>query len=319
MLERRAVLLVNLGSPAAPTTAAVRTYLREFLSDPRVIDLPRWQWLPILYSVVLTRRPPRVAKAYQSIWTDDGAPLLCITQAQVEALQKRFGDTILIDFAMRYGEPSVASRLRYLKAQGVTQLMVIPMYPQYSDATTASIFDAVAQALQKERGIPGIDFVRDWHQHPLYIKALSASIERYLATHDMPDLFLFSYHGIPQRYADEGDPYYAQCMRTSALVGARLGLTERIKTVFQSRFGKEEWLKPYADVTIEALPQQGIKNIAVLCPAFSADCLETLEEMAVENRHVFMEAGGERYDYIPALNDDAEHIDLLASLIEPYV
>lgn len=314
------MLLVNLGSPAAPTRKALRTYLREFLHDWRVIDLPRWQWCPILYGIVLNTRPQKSAHAYAQVWQEEGAPLIVITARQTEKLQVALGDGVIVDYAMRYGEPSIASRLRALAAAGVSRLLVVPMYPQYADATTASVFDGVAKALKKQRNLPEMRFVRDWHDHPLYIAALAASVRAHAATHGEADMLLISFHGEPLRYVEEGDDYLRQCQRTVALLAEALELPEeRYRLVFQSRFGKEEWLKPYADEEIARFAQSGVKHMSVLCPGFSADCLETLEEMAMGNRDLFLEQGGERYDYIPALNDDDAHIALLADLVERHM
>lgn len=318
--EKAAILLINLGSPDAPTKQALRPYLEEFLSDPRVIDLPRWQWLPILYGIVLNVRPKKSAHAYEQIWWEEGSPLMVITERQVDALRgvlagKGLGD-IVVDYAMRYGNPSIASKLKTLSEQGVNKVMVVPMYPQYADATTASVFDGVAQALEKQRFIPELRIVRDWYDHPLYIKALADSVRKHFAEFGQPQKLLLSFHGVPKRYIQEGDPYFYHCEKTVELLVSELGLgADEYQMVFQSRFGREEWLQPYADKTIEALPAQGIKSVSVICPGFSADCLETLEEMAMGNRDLFLEHGGERYDYIPCLNDDKLHIELLAELV----
>ncbi|MBV7435581.1 ferrochelatase [Cardiobacteriaceae bacterium TAE3-ERU3] len=317
---KTAVLLINLGSPEAPTKQALRPYLAEFLSDPRVIDLPRWQWLPILHGIVLNVRPKKSAHAYEQIWWDEGSPLIVITERQVSALREQLAacglGEVIVDYAMRYGQPSIADKLKALAAQGVERLMVVPMYPQYADATTASVFDGVAQALAKQRFIPELRVIRNWQDHPQYIAALAESVRRHFAKYGKPQKLLMSFHGVPKRYLDEGDPYYYHCQQTVALLAEELGLSaDEYQLVFQSRFGKEEWLQPYADKTIEALPGQGVKSVSVICPGFSADCLETLEEMAMGNRDLFMANGGERYDYIPCLNEDAAHITLLRDLV----
>lgn len=319
MAGKTAVLLINLGSPAAPTKQALRSYLREFLSDPRVIDLPRWQWLPILYGIILNVRPKKSAHAYAQIWWDEGAPLIVITERQVAALQASFAAQglahIVVDYAMRYGQPSIANKLDALAKQGVERVLVLPMYPQYADATTASVFDGVAQALAARRNIPELRVVRSWHDHPLYINALADSIARHFDAQGQPQKLLFSFHGVPKRYLLEGDPYFCHCHKTTRLVVEALGLREEdYQLVFQSRFGREEWLQPYADQTIAALPGQGVDSVSVVCPGFSADCLETLEEMAMGNRELFIANGGKRYDYIACLNDDPAHIDLLSAL-----
>lgn len=318
--EKSAVLLINLGSPEAPTASALRVYLAEFLSDFRVVDLPRWQWLPILHAIVLRFRPKQSAKLYKSIWTEEGSPLIVNTERQVAALQARFllsgHEHIIVDYAMRYGNPSIEEKISNLKAQGVNQILVLPMYPQYCDATTASVIDGVAVALRKMRYMPEWRFVHHWHEHPLYIRALAQSVSDYIAEKGMPEKLLISFHGVPKRTISEGDPYLYFCQRTTQLLLEQLGLNEDIpQLVFQSQFGWEEWLRPYAVEEIEALAKAGVKKIAVLCPGFSADCLETLEEMAKTNKKVFLENGGEVYDYIPALNDSPWHIDLLMQLI----
>lgn len=320
---KTAVLLINLGSPDAPTKPALRRYLREFLSDHRVIDLPRWQWWPILYGIVLNTRPKKSAHAYETIWWEEGAPLLVITERQVAKLREHFAKEglrdIVVDYAMRYGKPAIKAKIAALKAQGVTRILVIPMYGQYADATTASVFDGVANALRHMRFIPEVRFVRDWYDHPLYIHALAESIRKHTAEHGEVDKLLFSFHGEPMRYVEEGDDYYRQCAETVRLVAENLGWDEnRYTLVFQSRFGNEEWLKPYADEEIERLAKAGVKRLRVICPGFSADCLETLEEMAIGNRERFLEHGGEFYDYIPALNDDDAHIALLAALAKQH-
>lgn len=314
-----AVLLINLGSPDAPTRQALRPYLSEFLSDPRVVDLPRWKWLPILHGIVLNTRPQRSAHAYQQIWQEDGAPLITISARQTVALRHALaarGQHIAVEYAMRYGRPSIGDALQRLASANIDKLLVIPMYPQYSDATTASVFDGVAQALTKRRGIPELRFVRDWHRHPAYIEALAASIRRHFLAHGQAEKLLFSFHGVPERYVRDGDPYRQHCEATTAAVVQALNLpAERYQLVYQSRFGKEPWLQPYADETIRALAEAGCDSVSVICPGFTADCLETLEEMAMTNRDLFLQHGGKHYDYIPALNDDPAHIALLADLV----
>lgn len=321
--SQTAVLLVNLGSPDAPTPKALRRYLREFLLDRRVIDLPRWQWWPILFGIVLNTRPKKSAHAYETIWQADGAPLIVMTQRQTallrEALAAQGLDGVIVDYAMRYGAPSIQSRLQALAAQGVARVLVVPMYPQYADATTASVFDGVAMALAKQRAIPELRFVRDWHDHPLYIEALAKSVRAFEAEHGVADKVLISFHGEPQRYVAEGDDYLRQCETTVRLLAQAMQWDEsRYTLVFQSRFGNEEWLKPYADEEIKRLAQAGVQHVRVMCPGFSADCLETLEEMAITNRELFLAHGGARYDYIPALNDDAAHIALLADVVRQH-
>jgi len=316
------VLITNLGTPDAATTPALRKYLAEFLADPRVVELPRWLWRCILHGVILRVRPKRSAAAYQTVWDKDkGSPLMFHTQAQAEglaeALKASYGDHVIVDFAMRYGNPSVASKLEAMQKAGVRKLLVLPLYPQYSAATTGSTFDAVAQDFTKRRWLPDLRFVSHYHDHEQYIALVAERIEQYWAANSKPDKLLFSYHGVPLRYLKNGDPYHCECHKTSRLVAEKLGLAkDEYMTTFQSRFGREEWLKPYTDHTLKSLPAQGIKSVQIVCPGFSADCLETIEEIGEENREYFMEAGGEKYEYIPALNADEDHIAFLGGLVK---
>lgn len=322
-----AVLITNLGSPDEPTTSAVRRYLREFLSDRRVVEIPRLIWLIILHGIILRIRPAKSAKLYQTVWQDDGAPLLSITAAQkvkmAAKIKSQYGDDVVVDFAMRYGNPSVASVLQKFQSQGVDKLVVLPLYPQYAGPTTASTFDAVSKELQKWRYIPSIHFLNTYHNNRLYIQALADTVKEHVAIHGKPERLVLSYHGMPELFHEWGDPYYDFCHETTGLVkevllSSDLGfIDEEIIMTFQSRFGKAEWLKPYTDVTLEKLPEQGIKHIAIMSPAFSADCLETLEELIHENSEVFLEAGGETYHYIAALNDRDDHINALFNVLEP--
>jgi ferrochelatase len=310
------VLLVNLGTPDEPTPRAVKRYLSEFLMDKRVIDVNRWIWTPLLKGLILPRRAPRVAKLYQSVWTEQGAPLLAYSRQQQQALDKCLSADILVEVAMTYGSPSVDDAITRLLAQGVKRLIVLPLYPQYSGTTTGAAWDALNRALARRRNIPEVIFIRDYAQHPLYISALAESVERSFSENGKPELLVFSYHGIPQRYAKEGDDYPLRCTETTQALVAKLNLNEdQYLTVYQSRFGREEWLKPYADVTLQALAHDGVKHIQVICPGFSCDCLETVEEVAVTNRNLFLSTGGETYHYIPALNAEPLHIRLLQQLI----
>lgn len=309
-------LLVNLGTPESPTPEAVKRYLSEFLMDKRVIDLKRWVWYPLLNGVILPRRVPRVAKLYQSIWTNEGAPLLAYSRQQQSALNKCLSSDIIIELAMTYGAPTFCDALNNLLSQGVNKLIVLPLYPQYSSTTTAAVWDALNAELAKRRNIPEVIFIRDYATHPLYIHALSESIEQSFIQNGRPDKLIFSYHGIPERYALEGDDYPQRCQQTTAALVEKLGLSsQEYMIVYQSRFDKEEWLKPYADETLKQLPGEGTKNVQVICPGFSADCLETLEEVAVTNQALFLSAGGEQYHYIPALNAEPLHIRLLQQLV----
>ncbi len=321
--ERTGVIITNLGTPAAPTAGALRPYLKQFLSDPRVVEFPRWFWWVILNVIILRVRPARSAKAYASVWTDAGSPLTIYTKKQADALRDRLkpelGNNLIIDWAMRYGEPSIADAIQSMMDQGVRRLLVLPLYPQYSAATTASTFDALAGDFTRRRWIPELRFVSGYHTHPLYIDALAASIKRHWESHGRADKLIFSYHGVPLRYLHQGDPYHCQCHATTRLVAEKLQLAERdYMTTFQSRFGREEWLRPYTDETMRSLPCS-VKSVQVICPGFSSDCLETIEEIGVENREYFLHAGGERYEYIPALNADTFHIDLLADLVKTHL
>ncbi|MDR0805194.1 MAG: ferrochelatase [Enterobacteriaceae bacterium] len=309
------ILLVNLGTPDAPTIGAVKRYLAEFLQDRRVVDTRRLIWYPLLHGIILPRRSPRVAGLYQSVWTQEGSPLLVYSRKQQLALAQRLTDTP-VELAMTYGSPSVNEALTRLLDHGVQRLVVLPMYPQYSCSTTAAVWDALSAAFAKRRNLPEVVFIRDYAEHALYIAALVASIKVSFEQHGQPDLLLFSYHGIPQRYADEGDDYPQRCEATTKAVAAALGLMQsQYKMTYQSRFGREVWLQPYTDETLKALPAQGIKKVQVICPGFSADCLETIEEIDKQNRAFFMAQGGEFYHYIPALNDSPAHIDLLQALV----
>ncbi len=315
-----AVILVNLGTPDAPTAKAVRRYLKEFLSDARVIDLPRALWWLILNGIILNIRPRRVAKLYQSVWEGD-SPIRKISYAQRDLLQLSLKQTLgenapLVKVAMTYGNPSIQSVINEIIDAGVNRCFVIPVFPQYSATSTAAVFDKLALTLKKQRNLPTLIFLKDYHLHPHYISALTNSIRRFWQLHGKPQQLIFSFHGIPQRYADLGDPYPIQCRATANAVAKQLELSDDEWVVaFQSRFGKAEWLKPYVDVLLHNLPQQGIKKIHVICPAFAADCLETLEEISIQGKEMFLESGGEEYQYIPALNDEPDHIELFNMLV----
>ena len=312
------ILLANLGTPDAPTPGAVKRYLRQFLSDKRVVDTSRLLWWPLLRGVILPIRSPRVAKLYQSVWMEEGSPLMVYSRRQQQALAARLPDTP-VALGMSYGSPSLASAVDDLLAQGVEHIVVLPLYPQYSCSTVAAVWDELARILAKKRAIPGISFIRDYAEHPDYIHALAASVRASFAVHGEPDLLLLSYHGIPQRYANQGDDYPQRCRDTTRELVSALGLPpERVMMTFQSRFGREPWLTPYTDETLKMLGEKGTKHIQVLCPGFAADCLETLEEIAVQNREIFLEAGGKQYEYIPALNADEAHIEMMVNLTAPY-
>ena len=313
----KGVLLVNLGTPAAPTPQAIRPWLREFLLDERVIDLPRLLWLPLLYGVILPLRPKMLAQQYAHIWRPDGAPLLAITREQRAALQDQFGDSGLVVEAMRYGEPSIGRAIGELQRAGVKQLVVLPLYPQYSDTTTASALDAVNAALAHLGWQPRLKVIKEYHADRGYIAALAASVREHWAMHGHSERLLMSFHGIPRRYADRGDPYEMQCVETARLLASALGLKEgHWQVAYQSRVGRAEWLTPYTDAVIEQMARAGTRNLDVICPGFSADCLETLDEIAVRYRHQFVAAGGHALRYVPALNARPAHIAALARLVK---
>ncbi len=316
------VLLTNLGTPDAPTAAAVRKYLREFLSDPRVVKLPRALWWPILYGFILPLRPRRSAAAYQKIWTDEGSPLRSISQAQVEQLQDRVntatGGKVRIALAMRYGNPAIGEALNTLRNAGLTHLLVLPLYPQYSATTTASTIDAVHAALTSWHEIPELRTITDYHEETGYIDALAASVREARGNRTAAEngKLLISFHGIPQAYVDAGDNYDQQCRQTARLLVKRLGLSEKQwQLSFQSRLGARPWLQPYTDITLKEWAADGIKNVDVICPGFAADCLETLEEINIGNRTTFLQAGGENFHYISALNTREDHLAMLRDLV----
>ncbi len=314
------VLLANVGTPEAPTAKALRPYLRQFLSDPRVIELPRWRWLPILYMFVLTLRPRRSAALYSKIWTDDGSPLLVIARRQAAALQDTLnagvGGGLHVALGMGYGTPSIADAVAELRRKGCRHIAVLPLYPQYSGTTTGATFDALFAELRAWRWVPEIRTINAYHDDPGYIAAIVSSIREVWNRDGKSERLLFSFHGIPLRYVSNGDPYHCQCHKTGRLVAEALGIGEqRYVVAFQSRFGREEWIKPTTDVTVRAMARSGVKSLDVVCPGFSADCLETLEEIDGENRELFEANGGERFRFIPCLNDRPEHIRALADLV----
>jgi len=317
-IKKTAVLLANLGSPTAPTTKAVRRFLADFLWDPRVVNLPRPLWWMILNFFVLPFRPSRSAKAYRKVWHEKGSPLTYLTQQLTEKVDSKLStDGIVTTYAMRYGEPSIANRLKEFQKIGVTDVIVLPLYPQYSSTTTASIYDDLVKELNQWRHLPSFHFISDYHQNSHYITAVAESIEKAWHQQDKNELLIMSFHGLPEVLTKWGDPYFHHCHKTAALIADKLNLNEKQwMIVFQSRFGKAEWLKPYCVDTLESLPGQGVKTVDVVCPGFAVDCLETLEEIAMENKAIFMEAGGTAYRYISALNDSDEHVNVIVSLIE---
>ena len=315
------VLLVNLGTPDGHDKKNMRKYLEEFLTDARVIEWPKLLWYPILYGIVLNTRPKKSGAAYETIWNKelDESPLRTITRSQSDKLAVAFSshDRVIVDWGMRYGKPSIASRLEALQAQGCERILVFPLYPQYSAATTATVNDKAFEHLMSLRWMPAVRTVPPYHDDPVYIDALAASIEQHLAMLDFePEKVIASYHGIPMSYFRKGDPYHCHCQKTSRLLAERLGWKEgRLLTCFQSRFGPEEWLQPYTDKTVEQLAKDGVKNLAVFNPGFVADCLETLEEIAGEGEEIFHEHGGTNFTHIPCLNDSTEGMKVLETMV----
>lgn len=316
-LVKTGILVTNLGTPSAPTPKALRRYLAEFLWDPRVVAIPRLCWWLILHGIMLRVRPKKSAKLYQKIWTEQGSPLLLNSERLAAALQHALGDDHSIALGMRYGEPSIAQALEQLRQQKIERLLILPLYPQYSTTTTASTFDAIAKTLKTWRQIPALQLIQQYHSEPAYIAALAASIENHWLQRGKDSHLLFSFHGLPQRLVTAGDPYLKHCRATVHCLTQKLGLAEKDWTlVFQSRFGATKWLSPYCDATLRNLPSLGKKHVSVICPGFAVDCLETLEEINQQNRQIFLEAGGESFHYIPALNDSFDHVSLLVGLIE---
>ncbi len=313
------VLLINLGTPDSTNWFDIRKYLKEFLSDRRVIELNPILWQIILNLFILTFRPSKTAKAYKEIWmkNENMSPLLYYTKKQTEKTSEYFkGENLIIDFAMRYGNPSIKSKIVKLYSEGCENLVILPLYPQYAAATTATVCDEVYRTLMNMRWQPSLQIIPHYESNPLYIEALVKSINKKISEIDWkPDLILASYHGIPKKYFDKGDPYHCYCHKTTRLISEKLDSIE-IKTTFQSRFGPQEWLQPYTDKTLEELPKIGKKNVLAVCPGFSSDCVETLEEILIQGKESFMVSGGENFDMVPCLNDSDDHILLLKSLIE---
>ena len=319
--EKYGVLLVNLGTPDEPEPKAIRRYLAEFLSDKRVIDYPKWFWYPILFGVILPIRSRKIASAYRSIWTEQGSPLKVISERQLAALKKKYleresEENVHLELAMTYASPSIEKGLRNLTDKGINKIVVFPLYPQYSATTTAAIFDRVANVMKGYRYLPQLRYVPEYYAEPDYQTALVNSVERFWQKNGSCEHLLCSFHGIPERYVKNGDPYQTHCEGTKSALGEALGKgPDTLLMSYQSRVGKEQWLTPYTSEILSQLPAQGIKKLDVICPAFSVDCLETLEEIEEENKEIFLNAGGEQYRYIPALNDDAMHIDMMYKLI----
>jgi ferrochelatase len=325
-LDRTAILLCNLGTPQAPTSSAVRRYLREFLGDPRVVEIPRLIWWFILNCIILVTRPARSAAKYARIWTPDGSPLMVETQKLACALHQRFVDLsttkvqdIQVDFAMRYGSPSIAQVLDKLKAQGMQRLLLVPAYPQYSATTTASVVDAVNLWLGQCRNQPEVRFIKHYHDHPAYIEALALHIERYWVLHGRGERLVMSFHGVPLRTLELGDPYHCECYKTARLLRERLGLdSDAVSITFQSRLGRAQWLQPYTEPTLVQMAQQGIRRVDVVCPGFIADCLETLEEIAIECKLAYLNAGGGQFHYINCLNDNSDWVNALYQITQDH-
>ena len=316
--KKTGILLANLGSPTAPTTKAVRRFLADFLWDKRVVNIPRPVWWVILNFFVLPFRPKKSAHAYQAVWNaEKGSPLAFLTRQLTEKVAEKLqAKDITVDYVMRYGEPSMATQLRRFKEQGINDIIVLPLYPQYSSTTTASIYDGLVKELNTLRHLPNFRFISDYHQDEAHITALANSITQAWQEQPKNDLLVMSFHGLPEQLTKWGDPYFYQCQETAKLIANKLGLKDsEWMLVFQSRFGKAEWLKPYCVQTLETLPTQGVKKVDLVCPGFAVDCLETLEEIAMTNKDIFMEAGGEQYRYIACLNDSDAHVDSIISLL----
>ena len=316
--QKIGVLICNLGTPESYQTKDVRRFLRQFLSDGRVIEIPKIIWWFILNGIILTLRPSKSAKLYKSVWTKEGSPLLVFSKKLIEKLKLVTNDDCEVELAMRYGNPNMEEALLSLKNKNCRKLIVLPMFPQYSGTTTGSIFDEVTRVLSKWRWVPSLNFINSYHDNDYYINALADSISTHLQKNS-PQKIIFTYHGIPKRNFDLGDPYQCYCQKTTRLVAEKLNLKEdEYMTTFQSRFGPAEWLKPYTSDTMEELPKKGIKNILVVAPAFSVDCLETIEEIDEENKEIFLNSGGQNFTYVPCLNDSDGHVNFLKQLIDKH-
>ncbi|GEA60519.1 ferrochelatase [Vibrio comitans] len=312
--SKTGVLLVNLGTPDEATPKAVKRFLSQFLHDKRVVDMTRWLWCPLLHGAILPIRAPKVAKLYQGVWMSEGSPLMVFSRRQASKLKQSLN--VPVELGMTYGNPSLLSGVQSLLEQGVEKVIVLPLYPQYSATTTAAVVDGLGKAFKQMTVVPSFEVIGDYHDHPLYIQALADSVRDTWRDRGESEYLLCSYHGIPKRYADNGDVYPQHCEKTTELLAKELGLgSDRIGMTYQSRFGREEWLQPYTDKTLEKLPNQGIKKLDIMAPAFSVDCLETLEELSEECCDIYKEAGGESFNYIPCLNDSDKHIELMASLV----
>ncbi len=322
--DKIGILITNLGTPDHPTPKAVKRYLKQFLSDPRVVEVPKPIWWIILNLFILNTRPKASAKLYESIWTEQGSPMKRLTEDQLEALKKILSsqldsetdNRIIVDYAMRYGSPSIESTLEKMQNEGASKILILPLYPQYASSTTGSTFDAMSQHFSKQRWIPETRFINGYYDNPLYIEACSQQIKTFWENHSRSQKLVLSFHGLPKFHLDKGDPYYCHCQKTARLIAEKLSLNDSdYITTFQSRFGRTEWLRPFTDETLKSLPLKSVYSVDVFCPGFSVDCLETLEEIQVENRSYFLGSGGNNYQYIPALNSSQEHIECLSSLI----
>jgi ferrochelatase len=318
-MRQTGVLIANVGTPEAPTPRAVRRYLRQFLSDRRVVDAPRLLWWPVLHGIVLRTRPRRSAALYRNVWTERGSPLLVVSEAQRRGLAARLGDGYRVELGMAVGEPSIAGALDRLAAAGCEPLVVLPLFPQYSSATTASVFDAVAAWTRRRRDLPGLVFVRGFADHPAWVRALAAEVERAGVRPTAAEPLVLSFHGLPRRYADEGDPYPRECEATARALAGALGLPDDAwRVVYQSRFGREEWLRPYAFEALAEMAREGTRSLSIVSASFAADCLETIDEIGREGQRVFREHGGERYVRVPCPNDSPEAIDALARIVREH-
>lgn len=310
------VLLVNLGTPEAPEKGNVGRFLTEFLSDPRVVDLPRWLWIPLLRLVIIPLRKGKIASAYKKIWMDNGSPLMVYSRALCDGLKRHLGESAQVELAMRYGAPAISRALFSLRDNGVKKLIILPLYPQYSATTTASVDDAVASALKEMQWSPELLFVNQYYDSPGWVHSIASSVRNFCDQHGTAEKILFSMHGLPQRMVEAGDPYEQQCQRSVEAVAGVLKMQQQCMLTYQSRVGREPWLQPYTDDVIKQLAESGVRHIQVISPGFSVDCLETLEEIAIRYRDLFIAAGGEKFEYIPALNDSDAHIRLLGSIVE---
>ncbi len=319
-VQSTGIVLANLGTPAAATPSSVGRFLAEFLSDPRVVEAPRWVWWPILHGIILRIRPRRSAAAYREIWTELGSPLLVYSRRLADALhanlETRLPGRVSVALGMRYGQPSIAHAVEALATDGARRVVVLPLYPQYSSTTTASVFDALVSALRRYRWLPELSFITHYHDDPGYVAALASSVRRAWSEHGRGDRLLFSFHGLPRRYLLEGDPYHCQCLKTARLVAEALQLPAQAWAVaFQSRVGREEWLRPYTEDLLAQWAGSGVRHVVAICPGFATDCLETLEEVAIRYKQCFEAAGGERLNYVPALNDCEQHVRALSDIV----